>query len=83
MSKLEEKKQIKTYPTLKNDLLERFNQIQVWVVDWYHPWEGACQNREKVTDQFLSKCSKVQKGHNFDLLTFKKHLYNDSTKSFL
>ena len=29
---------------------------------------------EKVTDQFLRKCSKVQKGHN---------CYSDSTKSFL
>ena len=52
--------------------LERFNQIQIWVVHQYHPWEGSCQNREKVTDQFLRKCSKVQKGHNFDHLTFKK-----------
>ena len=52
--------------------LERFSQIQLWAVDWYHPWEGSCQTREKVTDQFLRKCSKVQKGHNFDLLTFKK-----------
>ena len=27
---------------------------------------------KQITDQFLRKCSKVQKGHNFDLLTFKK-----------
>ena len=45
--------------------LERFNQIQLWVVDYYHLWEDSCQNREKVTDQFLRKLSKVQKGHKF------------------
>ena len=32
---------------------------------FYHPWEGSCQNREKVTDQFLRKLSKEQKGHKF------------------
>ena len=42
-----------------------FRAIQLWVVDYYHPWEGSCQNRENVTDQFLRKLSKVQKGHKF------------------
>ena len=60
--------------------LERFNQILFWVVDQYHPWEGSGQNREKFTDQFLRKCSKVQKRAQFLPL---KNLYSDSTKSFL
>ena len=34
---------------------------------WLDPREGSCQNREKVTDQFLRKLSKVEKGTNFDL----------------
>ena len=63
--------------------LERINQIQPLVVVWYHPWEGSCQNRENVTDMFFRKCSKMPKGHNCDLFTFKKNLYSDSTKSFL
>ena len=46
--------------------LERFNQIQLWVVNWYHPWEGSCQNREKVTVQCFCengvKCNKRPTG---------------------
>ena len=59
--------------------LEQFNQTQLWLVDKYHPWEGTCQNREIVTDQFLRKCSKVQKGHNFDLLTFNKAIPKEAS----
>ena len=39
-----------------------------------HIWLCICaslQNREKVTDQFLRNWSKLQIGHNVELLTFK------------
>ena len=59
------------------DNLERLNRIQIWLVDWYHPWE----NREKLQNQILRIYSKVQKGHTFDLSTLKNDLLSNSKEA--
>ena len=42
-----------------------FRPFRPWKMTFRAIQEGSCQNREKVTDQFLRKLSKVQKGHKF------------------
>ena len=65
MSKLEKSGKFRTFRPW--NMTFRAIQSNPPLGSWLVPsLEGSCQNREKVTDQFLRKCSKIC--YNFDLL---------------